>query len=118
MNIKSILTTAALLIAFAVTSQAQYTVVRVIEAYKDKMSEIQIVYDNGEIEVFELKKISSTGFGSAFETENSLSNIKLIAETLNKIKSKGYKLIGSSTGAGGIGDTGFSMQTYIFEKED
>ena len=118
MNIKSILITAFLLIAFAVTSQAQYTVVRVIEGYKDKDSQIQIVHDNGETEIVELSKITTT-IGARLKTDNSLENIKLIAETLNKIKSKGYKLIGSSTGAGGVGDAAhFAMQTYIFEKED
>ena len=66
MNIKTILLTLGLLMAFSITTQAQYTVVRVPESYNNKTSEIQIAYDNGETDVIKLDKLIATGPGQPF----------------------------------------------------
>lgn len=65
---------------------------------------ITIVYEDGKVEKVELKKLKMGDLSQ---------NLILINENLNKIKSKGYKLI--STAEGGAED--IIMTTYTFEKE-
>lgn len=64
---------------------------------------ITIVYEDGQVEKAELKKLN---------TRDMSLNLVTVTEYLNKIKSKGYKLISST---GGTTDNGI-MMTYTFEK--
>lgn len=65
---------------------------------------ITIVYEDGKVEKIELVKIKMNDFSP---------NLVVINENLNKIKSKGYKLISTAEGGG----DGIFMTTYTFEKE-
>ncbi|WP_018343857.1 hypothetical protein [Cytophaga aurantiaca] len=65
---------------------------------------ITIVDEEGKVEKIELKKLKMGDLSQ---------NLIIINENLNKIKSKGYKLILSAEG----GSEGLIMTTYTFEKE-
>lgn len=66
---------------------------------------ITIVYPDGKEESIDLERTKSSDVGR---------NLKKINEVLNKIKSKGYKLITASSS--NFGDAGFIVD-YTFEKE-
>ena len=66
---------------------------------------ITIVYEDGKVEKVELKRLRLGDLSQ---------NLVLINENLNKIKSKGYRLI--STAMGGDAEN-VIMTTYTFEKE-
>lgn len=66
---------------------------------------ITIAYADGVVEKIDLKKM---------KTSDQPQNIALINENLNKITSKGYRLI--STNGSSLAE-GIFMTTYLFEKE-
>ncbi len=86
-----------------------YIIVRVIECQGgDSANESMILIDRGDNEI---EKISL----EKFHKNHFESNFKIIARTLNDIKSSGYRIISSSGGGGN--DHAMILQNYIFEKE-
>lgn len=67
-------------------------------------SSIIIAYENGEVETIALKNFSES-------TESD--NLKIVVETLNKLKQKGYLLMSTST----TGEQGSLITDYILLKQ-
>lgn len=65
---------------------------------------ITIVYEDGKVEKIELERLRMGDLSK---------NLIVINNHLNKIKSKGYRLISTAEGS----SEGFIMTTYTFEKE-
>lgn len=85
-----------------------FVIVRVIECQGgDTANESMMLINNGDkIEKISLEK---------FHKNNFQSNFEIIANKLNEIKAKGYKLVATSGGGGN--DNAMILQNYIFEKK-
>jgi hypothetical protein len=108
----SILTVGIILTSFVIgenggdgtSGDGDYLIVRTIEPGGMWPSEIIVVYEDGKIETFELKK---------FKGNNFVENVATIQSKLNDIKNKGYNLISSN---GGNSDN-MVVNTYVFQKK-
>ncbi len=109
----TILTIVALITIFSFTNKVKSTggilTMRATEVDKGLMdNSITIVYEDGHSENIKLKKIRGYDLSE---------NLIIINENLNKIKSKGYRLISTTSGLVGDDMLNYIMTTYTFEKE-
>lgn len=111
-NYKQLICMLAVFVALAkpgsVSAQTsgKFLTVRTLETVDDNyQGKIVILDEEGE-----MKEIKLLKFKPGIFAENS----KRIHDAINEVVGKGYKMVGSSGGAGQI----FLVTTYLFQKED